>query len=126
LPSSIVYSDEKIVVFMDINPINPGHVLVIPKEHYATLSDLNPAIGGEIFKAAMRVVASIKKSDIKCEGVTLLLADGKAASQEVFHVHLHIIPRFYGDNFKVLGFNKNLNIKRETFDELSEKIRAGY
>lgn len=98
-PASIVYSDERVLAFMDAQPVNTGHVLVISKVHAAQLSDLDEETGGQIFKVAMRVSEGLRRSGVRCEGVNLLLADGEAASQEVFHVHLHVVPRFRGDGF---------------------------
>jgi len=122
-PASIVYADEKVTAFMDISPVNPGHVLVIPTIHSAQLSGLNPETGAHMFKVAMRIAEGIRRSGVKCEGVNLFLADGEAAFQDVFHVHLHVIPRFTGDSFKVtLGPNYGQIPKRETLDKTAQKI----
>jgi histidine triad (HIT) family protein len=99
--ASIVYSDERVLAFMDIQPVNPGHVLVIPKHHASSLAELDEVTGCELFSVAMRVVEGLKRSGLKCEGVNLHLADGEAAGQEVPHVHLHVIPRFRGDGFGI-------------------------
>lgn len=99
LPAAIVYQDGVSMAFMDIRPVNPGHVLVIPKRHAAYLADLDPDTGGRLFQIAMRVGAAIRRTDLRCEGINLFLADGEAAMQEVFHVHLHVIPRCTGDGF---------------------------
>ena len=99
LPISVVYEDEKVISFMDIQPINPGHLLIIPKTHVTNLKDLKPDTGGHMFETAMRLSEALRVSDIKCEGVNLFLADGETAGQDVFHVHLHVIPRFRGDGF---------------------------
>ena len=82
---------------MDIFPVNPGHVLVIPTSHSAFLAELDPEAGAELFRVAQRVAAALRRSDPRCEGVNLFLADGEAAGQEIFHVHLHVIPRQRGD-----------------------------
>jgi diadenosine tetraphosphate (Ap4A) HIT family hydrolase len=97
IPSTSVYRDDAVYIFMDINPLNTGHTLVIPVAHAADLSELDPATGGKIFEAGMKVADSLIKSDIRCEGVNFHLANGKAAGQEVDHVHLHVLPRFEGD-----------------------------
>jgi histidine triad (HIT) family protein len=97
--ASIVHSDEKIMAFLDIQPVTPGHTLIVPKVHSAQLSELDPATGAHMFRIAMHLAAGIRRSGVKCEGINLFLADGKVASQEVFHVHLHVIPRFKGDGF---------------------------
>jgi histidine triad (HIT) family protein len=99
LPVSMVYDDETVAAFMDIRPVNPGHTLVIPKTHAPYLCDVNPDLGAELFRTGMRVAAALRRTALRCEGVNLFLADGEAAMQEVFHVHLHVIPRFAGDGF---------------------------
>jgi histidine triad (HIT) family protein len=84
---------------MDIQPVNPGHVLVIPTRHVVSVRDLDGASGAEVFRVACHVAAALEASGVRCEGVTLFLADGPVAGQEVFHVHLHVIPRYRGDGF---------------------------
>ena len=98
-PASIVYRDELCIAVMDICPVNAGHLLVIPANHATYLADLEPRVGGALFAAAQRLAAAIRRSGVKAEGINLLLADGEAAGQEVFHVHLHVLPRFRGDGF---------------------------
>ena len=97
--SSNVYEDDICLALMDIQPVNPGHVLVVPKAHFNDLSDLPAPIGSHLFQVAQRISLSIAKTQVKCEGIDLFLAHGEAAGQEIFHVHLHIIPRFAGDEF---------------------------
>jgi histidine triad (HIT) family protein len=99
LASSVVYQDDRCTALMDIQPINPGHVLVIPNSHAAYLADLEEGVGSYLFRVAQRVAAALRTSGLKCEGVNLFLADGEAAGQEVFHVHLHVFPRYRGDDF---------------------------
>ena len=98
-PVSVVYRDEYCIAVMDICPINAGHPLVIPVNHATHLADLEPRVGGALFGAAQKLAAAIRGSGLKAEGINLLLADGEAAGQEVFHVHLHVLPRFRGDGF---------------------------
>jgi len=99
--ASVVYSDEHIVAFMDIRPVTPGHLLVIPRRHTIGLADLDPQDGTRVFQAAQRLAGVLRRSDLPCEGVNLLLADGVAAGQEVFHAHLHVIPRAPGDGVRL-------------------------
>ena len=103
LPSSMVYRDDVCCAFMDIQPVNPGHLLVVPREHSACLSKLNPETGSHLFAVAQRLAAALYSAGAgggpRCEGVNLFLADGSAAGQDVFHVHLHVIPRYAGDGF---------------------------
>jgi histidine triad (HIT) family protein len=122
--ASIVYENEKVIAFMDIRPVNPGHVLIIPKTHASQLSELNPETGGHMFKTAMRIAQAIKRSTIKCEGINLFLADGEAAFQEIFHVHLHVIPRFRGDGFQIkMAPSYGSKPTREELNRLAKEIR---
>jgi len=98
-PASIVYSDEQVMAFVDIRPVNPGHLLVIPRTHAACVAELQPELGGQMFQVAMRLAQALRQTSLPCEGVNLFLADGAVAGQEVFHVHLHVLPRFRGDGF---------------------------
>ncbi len=99
--ASLVYADDKVLAFMDHQPVNPGHVLVIPKRHASRLAELDEEAGAQLFRVAMRVAEGIRMSGLKCEGLNLHLADGEAAGQEVLHVHMHVIPRFRGDGFGI-------------------------
>ena len=99
LPGTFVYRDEHCAAFMDIQPVNPGHVLVVPTRHAAYLAELDSPTAGRLMQVAQQLAAALRASGLRCEGVNLFLADGKAAMQEVFHVHLHVFPRFVGDGF---------------------------
>jgi diadenosine tetraphosphate (Ap4A) HIT family hydrolase len=119
-----VYSDEKVLAFTDVLPVNAGHVLVIPKTHATRLSELGEATGAQIFRVAMRVSRGLAWSRVNCEGVMLLLADGEAAFQEVSHVHLHVVPRFKGDGFGLkFGPMYGKRSKRKELDAVAGGIR---
>lgn len=98
-PGSVVYRDDVCIAFMDIRPINAGHLLIVPIEHAAHLADLDERTGGAMFRVAQRLSAAVRRSGLRAEGINLLLADGETAGQEVLHVHLHVVPRFAGDGF---------------------------
>jgi histidine triad (HIT) family protein len=100
-PASRVYEDDRALAVLTIGPVNRGHALVLPRRHAADLADLDEDEGAHLFRVAMRVAAAIRRSGVRCEGVNLFLADGAAAFQEVFHVHLHVFPRFRGDAFRL-------------------------
>ncbi len=122
--ASVVYKDEIVTAFMDIQPVNPGHILVIPNHHTAQLADLDPQTGGHMFQIAQRVAAAIRQTEVKCEGVNLFLADGEAAGQDVFHVHLHVFPRYAGDGFGLkFGPDYEQLPSRENLDGMAGKIR---
>jgi histidine triad (HIT) family protein len=122
-PASMVYADDIVLVFMDRGAINTGHLLVVPRRHVASLSDLDDETGARLFNVAVRMGRAIRRSGIKCEGINLLLADGEAAFQEVFHVHLHVIPRFKGDGFRI-DAGWTVRPGREELDAAAALIRA--
>jgi len=99
--ASVVHADDTAVAFLDIAPITPGHLLVVPRAHATGLADLDPATGRHVFGVAHRLAAALRASGLRCEGVNLFLADGAAAFQEVPHLHLHVLPRWRGDRFKL-------------------------
>lgn len=96
---SIVYEDERAVAFMDVQPVVRGHLLAVPRAHAAYLADLDPDDGAHLFRVGQLAAAALRASKLRCEGVNFFLADGEAAGQDVFHVHLHVIPRFADDGF---------------------------
>jgi histidine triad (HIT) family protein len=96
IPSTRVYEDEKTLAFMDINPLNDGHLLVIPKAHAETIYDLPAEDFAAVARAAKKIAEAIRQS-LRPEGLTLLQANGQAAFQSVPHFHLHLIPRWKGD-----------------------------
>jgi diadenosine tetraphosphate (Ap4A) HIT family hydrolase len=124
-PAQFVYQDELCVAFMDIHPVNPGHVLVVPRQHAAELTELDEASTGRMMQVGLRVDRALRASGIKCEGVNLFMSDGRTAGQEVMHIHLHIVPRFHGDGHQVRIRPKTF--PQPTSSELSheaELIRA--
>jgi diadenosine tetraphosphate (Ap4A) HIT family hydrolase len=123
-PASVVYQDDDVVAFMDIQPVNAGHVLVVPKRHAEGLAELDARVGGRLFQVAQRVAGALGAADVKREGVNLHLADGAAAGQEVFHVHLHVIPRYRGDGFGLrFGQGYGTQPPRAALDALAGQIR---
>jgi histidine triad (HIT) family protein len=99
LEVSMVYQDDHCSAFMDIQPINKGHMLVAPNSHASSLAELNAEAGAQMFRVAQRLAGVLRTGVVKCEGINLFLADGAAAGQDIFHVHLHVFPRYSGDGF---------------------------
>lgn len=122
-PASIVYEDETTLAFLTIGPVTPGHLLVIPKRHAAFLADLDEATGARLFVVAMRLAAGLRASGLECAGVNLFLADGEAAFQEVFHVHLHVFPRFAGDTFRI-DADWSVSPSRGELDAVAARVRG--
>lgn len=124
-PSSKIYEDDAIIAFMDIQPVNEGHILIVPKKHVELIADLDDEVSAMMFIMAGRINKALRQSDIKLEGVNYFLADGEEAGQEIFHTHLHIFPRFIGDGFG-LTFNENYRKvlpERSTLNMIAEKIK---
>jgi len=124
-PASIFYEDDAVLGFMTIGPITTGHSMIIPKSHVVYLAELDEETGKHLFTVSQRVAAAIRKSGVKCEGVNLFLADGEAAFQEVFHLHMHVFPRYKGDSFK-LDADWDVKPPRKELDEVASQIKAAY
>lgn len=124
LEVSLVHRDDLCTAFMDIQPVNPGHVLVVPNRHATYLADLKEAEGAQMFRVAQRLAAALRASGVKCEGVNFFLADGEAAMQSVFHVHLHIFPRYRSDGFGLV-FSPTYSQKpeRKELDEIAATVK---
>lgn len=96
LPSIKIYEDELVLAFLDINPVNIGHTLIIPKKHFENIFELPEETAIHIMKITKKISSAIKKSG--ADGINISINNGKAAGQVIFHSHTHIIPRFTGDN----------------------------
>ena len=124
LEVTVIHEDDVCVAFMDVQPINPGHALVVPRKHEPYLADLEAEAGAEMFRVAQRVAAALRECGVKCEGINFFLADGVAAGQEVFHVHLHVIPRYSGDNFGlILPPDYQDRPAREELNDIAQRLR---
>ena len=124
-PASFVHRDDVCSAFMDIQPVNPGHLLVVPNAHAPHLADLDAGTAAHLMRVAHRLTAAIRATPLRCEGVNFLLADGEAAMQEVFHVHLHVFPRFKGDGFGLRFGPRYFELpERAALDRAAEQIRG--
>jgi len=123
LEASRVSESDTVLAIMDVNPVTPGHVLVMPTAHLPALSDLPDDIANEMLAVARWVAAALRRAPLRCDGVNLFYADGEAASQEVFHAHLHVIPRYPGDGFTI-DARWETNPSRAQLDAHAEEIRA--
>jgi histidine triad (HIT) family protein len=121
--ASVVHSDETVLALLDIRPLTTGHLLVIPRAHAPYLADLDPAVGAHMFGVAQRMAAALRRSGLPCQGVNLFLADGEAAFQEVFHAHLHVLPRNPGDGFRIHA--KWRTPSRAELDSVAAQVRDG-
>ena len=128
--ASVVYDDGTIMVFMDANPINVGHTLVIPKEHWETIYELPENTLASLFLIVKRVAIAVKKA-VGADGINIIQSNEKAASQFVGHLHVHVIPRFMGDGatgaYSFVGAHgRSGRATVQDLDETAKKIRERF
>ncbi len=100
IPSAKVYENEHVFAFMDIAPANPGHLLIIPKQHYRNIYDMPVEVGSKIMEAAVPLATAIRET-LKPDGLNLFQSNEAAGFQTVFHFHLHLIPRWEDDPLRL-------------------------
>jgi histidine triad (HIT) family protein len=123
-PASIVYRDDAVVAFMDIRPVTPGHVLVVPLKHEVGILDMDDEeTAARMFTVGRQIAEALKDSGVRMDGFNLFLADGEVAGQEVFHVHLHVVPRFRGDGLGWIRPAYDRPPPRSELDKVAEHIR---
>jgi len=98
IPARKIYEDELVLAFMDISPINKGHVLVVPKAHHTSVATIQEDLAGRIFLVASRLGVAMKRG-LEADGYNLHLSDGTCAGQVVMHAHMHVVPRWTDDGF---------------------------
>lgn len=121
---SMCYEDSLALAFMDIQPVNPGHVLVVPREHYESLADLPAELARQLFDVALRLSPIVRRL-AGGDGLNIIVNSGAAAGQDVFHYHVHVIPRLAGDGFNVsLPFEGSSPPDRTLLDAMAARIIA--
>ena len=96
IPANIVYEDDMVIAFLDINPVTPGHTLVVPKKVFVNIFDGDSDYLSQMMVVASKIGQALKQAKL-AEGVNLMMSNETIAGQEIPHAHLHIIPRFAGD-----------------------------
>jgi len=120
LPGHFVYEDNLVVGFLSLEQPNPYKVLVVPREHVEMVYDLNDKLAGVIFQVTAKIARGVREAS-KCDGMNLVQSNGKAGLQDVFHFHLHIVPRFFGDSI-VLDWD-NTPAPQEKLIQIANEIR---
>lgn len=120
IPSHRVYEDEEVIAFMDVMPQGPGHTLVVPKAPSRNLLDADPSTFGPLFLVVQSVARAVKRA-FGADGVTVMQFNEPASGQTVFHLHVHVIPRFDGIPLKP---HSGVMEKPEVLAQNAEKIRA--
>src|SRR5690349_19896510 len=119
---SVCHEDADSLAFMDIQPVNSGHVLVVPRAHYNSLLDVPPEIGAHLFQVTMRLAGAIRRVT-GCDDMNIVVNSGAAAGQDEPHYHVHIIPRRAGDGFDIpLPFNGSEMPDRTLLDAWAARI----
>ena len=120
MPASIIYEDESVVAFLDIRPLNMGHTLIIPKAHYVDIFETPETELSSVHKVSKRISIAVKKATC-ADGISIIQQNGKAAGQDICHIHVHVVPRFEGQ--KLPGFSELKEVERAKLDEMAKRIR---
>jgi histidine triad (HIT) family protein len=119
-PASIICEDSLVMAFLDIRPLNRGHTLVIPKAHYYDIFDIPEDLLGQVHAISRRISLAIRKAT-NADGISIIQQNGKAAGQDIFHLHVHVVPRFEGQ--KLPRFSDLQEVKRSDLDFMAEEIK---
>ncbi len=120
VPASMIYEDEAAMAFLDIRPLNLGHALVITNDHYQDIFDIPKKDLAAIYKVVKKISLSIMQAT-NADGISIIQQNGKAAGQDIFHIHVHVVPRFLGQKLK--SFSELAEVDGQILDELAQKIR---
>lgn len=121
---SVCHEDADSLAFMDIQPVNAGHVLVVPRAHYQSLLDVPPEIGMHLFQVTMKLAGAIRRVT-GCDDMNIVVNSGSAAGQDEPHYHVHIIPRRENDGFSVdLPFAGSAMPDRTVLDAMAVQLIA--
>lgn len=123
ISSDKIYENDKIMAFLDISPVNKGHTLVVPKEHYENSLATPEEILKELIVVVKKVALAVKEAT-GAEGINLGINNGQAAGQIIFHTHWHVIPRFFNDGYKMWGSKEYASKKEQA--EIAKKIRQQF
>ena len=119
IPANVVYENGKVLAFLDINPINRGHTLIVSKKHYENISEITEDCLRDVVVVAKKIAGAMEIG-LGAEGINILHASGKAAQQSVFHFHIHLVPRYRDDGLNTWPKSK---YKEEDFKEVTEEIK---
>ncbi|MDO5344733.1 MAG: HIT family protein [Lachnospiraceae bacterium] len=122
IPSATLYEDEDFRVILDLGPASKGHALILPKEHAANIYEMPEELVGKAFVLAKKM-AGILTEGLKCDGFNILQNNGEPAGQTVFHFHIHLIPRYKGDEGKVKVAWDQGKLTEEDKEEILSLVR---
>jgi len=122
LPATFVFQDHDVVGFLDLFPVVPGHTLIVPRRHATDLLDCPGDLAGRLFAASARVAAAVLAAT-GADGFNVWSANGPAAGQTVFHLHLHVLPRFAADQFGLRFPIERREASRGELEAMASRIR---
>ena len=122
IPTNSIYEDDKFNVIMDASPASKGHCIILPKTHAANIYELPEEYAREIFVVAKKC-AKVLKETLQCDGLNVLQNNGEVAGQTVFHLHVHLIPRYKDDQVKIKWAPHE---ETDDITVVAEQIRAGF
>lgn len=120
IPSRKIYEDKDLIAIMDLSPTSKGHSLIIPKEHYTNIYDIDEEIAGKVMKTAKKLATKMTVA-LNCDGFNLLQNNGETAGQTMFHFHMHLIPRYKDADNNMLKFT-SVSFSDEEMDSIREQI----
>jgi len=124
IPSYKVYEDENVLAILDISQATKGHTLVLVKNHFANLYDIDAELACKVFSAIPKIANAIKKA-FSPIGLNVLINTDKPL-QTVYHFHIHLIPRYASDGVQIDFINNMGNTSKEQYLEIQEKIKASF
>lgn len=120
IPSRKIYEDKDLIAIMDLSPTSKGHSLIIPKEHYTNIYDIDEEIAGKVMKTAKKLATKMTVA-LNCDGFNLLQNNGETAGQTMFHFHMHLIPRYKDADNNMLKFT-SVSFSDEEMDSIRNQI----
>ena len=121
IPTNSIYEDDDFNVILDASPATKGHALILPKEHYANIFEIDEEILGKAAKLAKKIMIK-EKDNLKCDGYNLLQNNGEVAGQTVFHFHMHLIPRYESDENKDIIQWSHIELSDDEMKEIKDKM----
>jgi histidine triad (HIT) family protein len=120
IPSATLYEDEEFRVILDLGPASKGHALILPKKHAANIYELPDELAGKAMILAKKMATKLTEA-LECDGFNLVQNNGEVAGQTVFHFHMHLIPRYEGDQVN-LGWKPG-SLSEEDKEEIFSKLK---
>ncbi|SIS47469.1 HIT family protein [Salimicrobium flavidum] len=123
IPSAKVYEDEEVYAFLDLSQVTKGHTLVVPKQHTKNIYETHPQVASNLFARIPKIATAVKEA-FGADGVNIVNNNDEAAHQSVFHLHIHVLPRYgQGDGFGLKWEDNSESTTQEQLQETAEKIK---